>query len=237
MASHTHGCFTKKIHVNYKNKDYYVLTITTKKGDDTFEMPIVIDKEDYHRVRKITWFRTNKYINSSKMIKRQTTYTYLHQFIMNHTFDGTNYGDHINRIPQDNRKANLRLVTQTEQNWNQKKKTRTTVLPADCGFDKNDIPTNVEYHPPNGTHAASFEVVIKIDGKRVFRKKTTQSKKVDLCKKLDEAKEILNKLMDTNPEWFENRCLNGKLSEEGQRLHDSYFEILQLAKIEDPFNE
>lgn len=75
-----------------------------------------------------------------------------------------------------------------------------------------------------------------MNGKRVFRKKSTKSKKISLKKKLDEAKEILENLKTTNPKWFENRCLNGELSEEGQKLHDSYFEILKLANIEDPFN-
>ncbi len=52
---------------------------------------------------------------------------------------------------------------------------RRVVLPDGCGFEPNDIPSNVDVRKENGT--IFFEVVIKMDGVRVFRKKTTKSKK------------------------------------------------------------
>ena len=145
--------------------------------------------------------------------------------------------DHINRIGTDNRKENLRLSNQTEQNYNQSKRTRTTKLPAGCGIDPNDIPTNIEYHPENGAHGEYFEVVIKMNGEKVCRRKTTKSKKVSLLMKLNEAKNIINNLMSEKPEYFKGRCMNGELSEEGKELYKSYFEILRLAGVSDPFNE
>lgn len=40
-----------------------------------------------------------------------------------------------------------------------------------------------------------------------------------------------------HPEWFENRCINGNLSEEGNKLYESYFAILKLAGVNDPLHE
>ena len=65
---------------------------------------------------------TSGYINSCEKIKDKTKSTFLHQLVLDHKFDGKIYVDHINRICQDNRKENLRLITQTGQNWNQKKR-------------------------------------------------------------------------------------------------------------------
>lgn len=53
--------------------------------------------------------------------------------------------------------------------------------------------------------------------------------------KLEEAKLILIKVQQEHPEYFANRSINGKLSIEGDQLYESYFQILKLAHIEDPF--
>lgn len=173
-------CFHKCVLVTYDNKKYLVLTMITRSSDQEYEFPLVIDFDDYHKIQNITWFRTNTYINS-----RDTsgdTGTYIHHKIMDHAFDGKFYVDHINRIHHDNRKANLRLATQTEQNWNQTKRKRTTKLPENCGIDPNDIPTNIEYHPKCASTPECFEVVIKVGGKRVFRKKPRKVYNLQQCK-------------------------------------------------------
>jgi len=229
-------CFLKKVQVEYNGNNYVVLTIKTIKENQQYEMPILIDTSDYNRLKPIRWFRENNYICSSKMEKLVKTTTYLHQFIMNHIFDGTLYVDHINRITQDNRKENLRLITQTEQNWNQKKRIRKINLPENCGFEPDNIPTNIDYIKENGSHGDCFEIVIKVNSIKIFRKKTTKSKKVSLLEKLQEAKKILKQVETENPEWFERKCSNGELSEIGKKLYKSYFEILKIAKVKDPFN-
>ncbi len=86
------------------------------------DVPFVVDADDYDKIKNLTWMLTNTYIATSKMIDWKKYTTYIHQFVMNHKFDGKIYVDHINRIHLDNRKVNLRLATQSEQNMNQKKK-------------------------------------------------------------------------------------------------------------------
>lgn len=233
----TKSCFIRKVPIDYDGKKYIVLTIKTIKENQQYEIPIIIDASEYSNVNQFTWNRVNHYICTSKMKNYERKHTYLHQYLMNHKFDGTLYVDHINRIPQDNRKENLRLATQTEQNWNQKKRKRTLKLPENCGFEPDDIPTNIDFRPANGSHGDCFELIIKENRIRIFRKKTTRSKKVSLLEKLNEAKNILKETELAHPEWFERKCSNGELSEIGKKLYKSYFEILKLAHIEDPFNK
>jgi hypothetical protein len=228
--------FTTETPIDYGGKKYYVLTIHTEIGGNNTESPLVIDFEDYPKIKDQRWCRVGKYIGTKKMVNYEIFVTYMHQVIMNCTFDGKNYVDHIDRICTDNRKENLRMATQTEQNWNQKKRKRTTKLPDGCGIEPDDIPTNIEFHPESGYTGACFEVVIKSEGKRVCRKKSTKSKSTSLIHKLNEAKEILKGLMVSNPEWFANRCLNGCLTEVGDRNYESYHAILKLANTTDPFN-
>lgn len=227
---------TNRIVVDFHGKTYLVMIIKTGVGGEKKDMPVIIDYEDYERIKNIRWCRTGHYISHKIMVSGEIYVTYLHQAIMNHLFDGKVYIDHINRIPQDNRKENLRTASQTEQNWNQRKRKRTLKLPDDCGFDPDEIPTNIEFHPEKG-YNAYFEVVIKVDGKRICRKKSSKSQKFTLLQKLTEAKIILRNLMVEKPEWFEKRCMNGLLTEEGNQLYESYFAILKLAHVEDPFNQ
>lgn len=225
------------INIQYHNDEYVIMTIEASEHENLYKFPVLIDKDDYERVRKITWFRTNNYISSSKMINYVKYTTYLHQYIMNNKFDVNNYVDHINRITFDNRKENLRIATQSEQNWNQQKRKRNVILPENCGFNSDDIPTNIEYHHEYKSDIQYFEISIKMNGIRIFRKKTTKSKQVNLLHKLEEAKKILKDTMNKHPEWFEHRCMNGNLTAEGNKLYESYFEILKLANIIDPIHK
>ena len=110
-------------------------------------------------------------------------------------------------------------------------------LPENCGITPDDIPTNIGYHCENGGKTLYFDVDIKMGGKRVYRRKTTKCQNISLLKKLDLTKELLKDVMKERPELFKDRCLNGHLSEEGDELYESYFAILEKAKIEDPFHE
>lgn len=128
--------------------------------------------------------------------------------------------DHINRIGFDNRKENLRLITQSEQNINQVKKKRNIVLPIDCGLTPEDIPRHIWYVNANGLHGDRFAIEFRTEG---IVWKTTSSKKVDLPTKLASAKEKLQELYALYP------YLNPSLHEENTKiLLESYNEIINL---------
>jgi len=62
----------------------------------------------------------------------------------------------------DNRKENLRLSSQSDQNANQKKRERTAIsLPDDCGIDILEIPRCVYYSKPRTGHGERFVIEIK----------------------------------------------------------------------------
>jgi len=97
--------------------------------------------------------------------------------------------DHINRDGLDNRKNNLRIVTQSVQNINQKKKPRTATLPEGI----SELPRHIWYIKPNGLHGDRFCVEIKSE-KIIW--KTTSSKSVSIQEKFDSALKKLNELYE-----------------------------------------
>jgi hypothetical protein len=232
---------TAKI-VDYEDKKYYIANVSyfSMETQASYNLPFIIDFEDYELVKNQIWSYVGaNYIGSSCLEKGEKKIIYMHNQLMgNPNFQGKGAQvtvDHINRIGRDNRKANLKLSTQSEQNYNQNKRTRSVQLPEGCGIDPDEIPTNIEYHAEDGPHGEYFEVVLKDKGKKVVRVKTTKSKKETLQRKLNEAKIIMNRLIVERPELFEDRCINGELFEQGKALYRSYFEILRLAGIQDPF--
>ena len=67
---------------------------------------------------------SNSYVSHSVNVSNKRKELYLHNLIMNRNeYPGKgSYEsvDHINRIGLDNRKENLRIISQSEQNINQK---------------------------------------------------------------------------------------------------------------------
>lgn len=128
--------------------------------------------------------------------------------------------DHINRIGFDNRKENLRHVSQSEQNINQKQKKRKVVLPDGCGLSPEDIPRHIWYVKANGGHGDRFAIEFKTEG---ITWKTTSSKGVSIQAKLEEAKQKLVSFYQTYP------YLNPELNEERVNiLKGSYEQIVAL---------
>lgn len=161
----------------------------------------VIDREDFERIEPFSWHKNAKnYISCAAIVDDVSRVLYLHNLIMGRlTWDGkgqTESVDHINRIGFDNRKSNLRLVSQTEQNLNQRKKPRHVILPSDCGITISDIPRHIWYVRPNGLHGDRFAIEFKTEG---IKWRTTSSKSVHLCAKLEEAKNKLAEFYSIYP--------------------------------------
>jgi hypothetical protein len=211
--------------VYYDGKEYVVGIVQYKEGTQ----PFVIDKEDYDKISEFRSWRVtaNSYIGSYLPVNGERRTVYLHNIIMGKlTFDGkgqTSTVDHINRIGFDNRKANLRIYTQTEQNLNQRQKPRKVVLPADSGLTANDIPKHIWYIKPNGGHGDRFAIELKSEG---IIWKSTSSKSVSLRDKLSQCKEKLEELYELYPHI--NPEYRGDLRDS---LSESFDEIVRLATI------
>jgi len=208
--------------ISYNNKKYIIGHVESKGEDKKF----IIDKDDYDEVSKYSWHVTsNNYMSSSFVHYGKHKTLYLHNLVMNRdAFKGkgqTESIDHINRNGFDNRKENLRLISQSEQNINQLKKKRSFVFPEGCELKPDDVPRHIWYVRANGLHGDRFAIEFKTEG---ILWKTTSSKKVDIKNKLTEAKEKLKELYEIYP------YLNPeKAEEESKSLLESYNGIIALS--------
>lgn len=214
-------------HVSYNNKEYIVGTVLHNKSDVQF----VFDRDDYEKVSQRAWHvSSGKYIGSSFYTDdtiNNKKELYLHNLVMNR-LDWYGKGspltiDHINRIGFDNRKENLRILTQSEQNMNQTKRERSITLPEGCEIHQEDIPRHIWYIKAHGAHGDRFAIEFKSEG---LCWKTTSSKKVSLKNKLLEAKEKLQEFYNDYPH-INPFNINKVALEES--LKKSYEEILALA--------
>jgi hypothetical protein len=210
--------------IKYNNKDYIAGKIVVK---DTYKY-FVIDKEDYPKIKDYSWhYTSNSYISHNVNIDGQIKALYLHNIVLNRLiFPGKGSKesvDHINRIGLDNRKENLRIITQSEQNMNQSKKKRNITLPEDSGLTVDDIPTHIWYVKANGSHGDRFAIEFKTEN---IVWKTTSSKNILLKDKLKSAKEKLQELYKLYPHLNPN---NEQKLEKIKELADSYYEIIKLT--------
>jgi hypothetical protein len=156
-------------------------------------LEFIIDKDDEERVKSRQWYAGTggKYIACSINFESGRKTVYLHNFIMNKLdFPGKGAKetvDHINRNGLDNRKSNLRIISQTMQNVNQKKKKRTAQLPEGIA----ELPKHIWYIKAQGLHGDRFAVELKTE--KIVRK-TTSSKTVSIQEKLAQALKIRDEL-------------------------------------------
>ena len=206
--------------VEHNDKEYVIGTIL----HNTNPLEFVFDKDDYESVSQRAWhFASEHYISSAFQCgdgKRRELY--LHNLVMGvDLFPGKGAKqsiDHINRNGLDNRKENLRLITQSEQNIHQVKKKRNVILPEDCGVNPDDIPKHIWYVRAQGQHGDRFAIEFKTEG---VCWKTTSSKAVSTKDKLEQAKLKLVELYEQYPH------LNPTYEDsEVQLLHHSFHEIL-----------
>ena len=210
-------------HVIYHHKEYTVMKI---KFNDTF-VKCIIDKEDYSKIKDYNWhFISNGYISRTVQDSSKRKELYLHNMVMNRLgFPGKGAKesvDHMNRNGLDNRKENLRIITQSAQNINQKQKERHIELPVNSGVTVDEIPKHVWYIKANGAHGDRFGIDLKTEG---IKWKTTSAKNISLQDKLKSAKEQLQIYYAQFPYLNPNNEDNNKEMEE---LTKSYEEIIAL---------
>jgi hypothetical protein len=214
----------KYTHIKYNGKEYTIMKIQYQ-FDYVYSL---IDKEDFPKLKDYSWhYVASGYIGHTIPVDTTRRELYLHNLVMGRLgFPGkgsTESIDHINRNGLDNRKENLRLATQTEQNLNQKRKGRHIELPPDSKLKAKDLPKHIWYIKPNGNHGERFGIDLKTEG---IKWKTTSSKKVSLQDKLQSAIEQLEKYYVLYP--YLNTGNNEKTFEMALLAHE-YEEIIKLA--------
>lgn len=221
--------------VTYKEQNYIVCKYIKKNG--LYKL-FVIDEEDLPKISENTgsWYEINEYIGSVFRNKKGEKMTsYLHNVVMDKPVGGgkgQRYTiDHINRIKTDNRKENLRLVTQSDQNENRTGGggKRTCQLPKDCGISPEDIPKCAYYRGPQPDgHGDKF--VIELTKNGVTKQyETTTSKDVPLLDKLAECIKILLDINKNNPELVENKNIIIEYTNKQIKLMKQYNDIIQLS--------
>lgn len=165
------------------------------------EFQFFIDKDDLEKVKTRNWHLVTggKYVGADIKIDKKSKVLYLHNFVMNKLdFPGKGAKqtiDHINRNGLDNRKSNLRLATQTEQNLNQERKERKEFSP-----EIGALPKYVYHVKARGNHGDGFCIEFKKDGKRVYNP-YIRSKVQTTEQKLEKIKELLEKGYELYPEF------------------------------------
>ena len=207
----------------HNTKEYTVGTLRYNGEDIQF----IIDKEDYVLIKDRPWhLASGKYISSGVIHNNKKKELYLHNLIMKrleHPGKGaTETVDHINRNGLDNRKENLRIISQSEQNLNQSKKKRSVILPTDCPIKSDDIPKHIWYVRANGNHGDRFAIEFKTDN---FVWKSTSSKSVTIQEKLKQAKEKLDDYYILYPYLNPN---NIDVLKERNELQKSFEEIISI---------
>jgi len=216
-------------HITYKDTEYTVGILQFKGEDKAF----IIDKEDYEKIQNKAWhFASGNYISSGVIHDSKKKELYLHNLVMNrldHPGKGaTESVDHINRNGLDNRKENLRIVSQSQQNLNQSKKKRSVILPEKCPIKPEDIPTHIWYVRANGLHGDRFAIEFKTEN---LVWKSTSSKAVSIHEKLKQAKEKLKEFYTQYPHL--NHDKPERIQEELD-LQISFEEIIKLYPTQTP---
>lgn len=187
----------------YEDVDDHIEGMIISKGEI---IRFKIDRDDFDKIQNRNWYISTggKYVASHINMNGNRKILYLHNFIMNKlTFEGKGQKesvDHINRDGLDNRKCNLRIISQTLQNINQKKKPRRVVLPPEYKLNPDDLPKHVHYVPARGNHGDGFCVEFKLNGKKIYNP-YIRSKYLSIEEKLEKIKVLLEKGYELHPEF------------------------------------
>lgn len=165
---------------------------------DTFTK---IDIDNINNVQNIEekWF----YHKPTGYIMTHHISSYLHAFLTNHFGNGIGQDsvDHINRQKLDNRSINLRIINQSGQNKNMKKKVSKKPVQIPNGMTSNELPKYIRYSKEkrkNGTIWDCFRVEghprqIPNESDR-RRWSTSKSLNISIDEKYQEAHDYLKEL-------------------------------------------
>lgn len=194
------GLYTCDI-IQYKNENFAIITIQHKKNDIKFVVDYSLLECVMHKVWHLS---SGKYIATNfHQADGSIKEVYLHNYLKYGTLENDKtHIIHINHNPLDNRLENLRAVDPAQYHQSKSKRKRTIVLPVDCGFLSDDIPTYISYMKANGEHGDRF--AIEIPRLNIF-KKLSSSKKIPLKDKLEEAKNLLTEIYNENPDINPNK--------------------------------
>ena len=183
---------------NGGNDEFYLVfcepTYLTKVSKEDIDKVFII--EEFHGVRP-TWFMMQ---NGYVAAKKDHITRYLHAHIMNYYGKGHTLSvDHINQDKLDNRRINLRLATQSEQNQNTGKRNRkhyAQKLPEE--LNGITLPKFVTYNKEKMTTKSTvyYREFFRIEKHPKLDKiwSSTKSVNVSLLDKLKQTKERLEEL-------------------------------------------
>ena len=218
--------------VEYNSKKYAVCRYIKKDGTNKL---FIIDAEDLSKISSqgFALYEINGYIGYCHKIDSKKTAYYLHNIVMDKAVGGgkgQQYTiDHRNRITHDNRKANLKLLSQSEQNENRKRQERTATLPKKCGFTLDDIPKYAYYRGPQPDGHGNMFVIELQHGGKCETWQTSSSNKTPLIDKLAQCIKTLIDIEKTYPELVENKNLTANYSDDQLKLMKEFNEIISLT--------
>ena len=121
-------------------------------GKNRSGLVALVDDEDFERVNQYKWWRTQRRRKSNYAQGRVKgrRMILLHRFVLGIEDKPTPHIDHINRDGLDNRRCNLRLVTNSQNQQNSKKRRAYGGKPTSSQFK------GVCFHSGHKTWGASF---------------------------------------------------------------------------------
>ena len=142
-------CNRKKNQYDTESFDYIV-------GYDSNNNQFTIDRDDYDKVSQFCWHQHHGYFEAKDIRNSCKNIIYLHRLILDCEIGERDFDvDHINGDKSDNRKSNLRKITEQENTINRKP------------FHNKEI-SGVLWHKRDKT----WEVWISYDGKRRYLGRT-----------------------------------------------------------------
>lgn len=79
----------------------------------------IVDDEDYEILNQHKWYCLNDYAARDKITDKRKRTLYMHRLIMN--CSESSYVDHVDGNPLNNRRENLRICSQSQNNMNRNK--------------------------------------------------------------------------------------------------------------------